>query len=125
MRNPKRSDPMNHPSSISFTNLYSRLAPGLIVLLIGLHVVLLGAGAFCAPSSLDPKPTHHSHPAESLSLLCSWACHVAQITSGAGSITQWAAPFLPLLIWSLKPTLTFSQPSPRHIFSPRAPPFVF
>ncbi|GJL59127.1 MAG: hypothetical protein NPIRA03_19840 [Nitrospirales bacterium] len=116
---------MKHPSLATFTNLYSRLASGLIVLLIGLHVVLLGAGAFCAPSSLDPNPTHHSHPAESLSLLCSWACHVAQIASGAGSITQWAAPFLPLLLWSLKPTFTFSQSSPVHIFSPRGPPVRF
>ncbi|MGP0592544.1 hypothetical protein ACTRXD_08370 [Nitrospira sp. T9] len=113
---------MKHPSFATFTNLHSRLASGLIVLLIGLHVVLLGAGAFCAPRSLDPNPTHHSHPVESLSLLCSWACHVAQIASGAGSITQWAAPFLPLLLWSLKPASTLLRTSPVFTFSPRGPP---
>lgn len=113
---------MKHPSSIPLTNLYSRLAPGLIVLLIGLHVVLLGAGAFCSSRSLDSNPTHHSHPAESFSLLCSWACHVAQIASGAGSITQWAAPFLPILLWSLTPAFSFPRTFPVYIFSPRGPP---
>lgn len=116
---------MNARSSTLFTNIGARLAPGLIVLLIGLHMVLLGAGAFCAPRSLDPNPTHHSHPAESLSLLCSWACHVAQIASGAGSIAQWSAPFIPFLFWSLKPACTFSRTSPLHTFSPRGPPLRF
>jgi hypothetical protein len=116
---------MKHPSLATFTNLHSRLASGLIVLLIGLHVVLLGAGAFCASRSLDPNPTHHSHPAESLSLLCSWACHVAQIASGAGSIPQWSALVLPLLLWALKPAFTFSRTSPVHTFSPRGPPARF
>ena len=116
---------MKFHSSTSFTNLYTRLAPGLIVLLIGLHVVLLGAGAFCASRSLDPNPTHHSHPAESLSLLGSWACHVAQIASGAGSIPQWSALVLPFLLWTLKPAFTFPRTSPVHTFSPRGPPLCF
>ncbi|MBA3964984.1 MAG: hypothetical protein H0X47_04300 [Nitrospirales bacterium] len=113
---------MSHTSATPFTSLWSRLAPGLIGLLIGLHVVLLGAGAFCASRSLDPNTSHHSHPAQSLSLLCSWACHVAQIASGAGSIAQWSALFLPFLFWSLKPACTFSRTSPLHTFSPRGPP---
>jgi hypothetical protein len=116
---------MKHPASIQFPNLYSRLAHGLIVLLIGLHVVLLGAGAFCASRSLDPNPAHHSHPAESLSLLCSWACHVAQIASGAGSIPQWSALVLPFLLWVMKPASAFLQNSPVHTFSPRGPPLHF
>ncbi|WNM59815.1 hypothetical protein [Candidatus Nitrospira allomarina] len=113
---------MKHPSPIPSTNLYSRLAPCLIVLLIGLHVLLLGAGAFCASRSFDPNSTHHSHPAESLSLLCSWACHVAQIASGAGSIPQWSALVLLLLLWALKPAFTFPRTFPVHTFSPRGPP---
>lgn len=116
---------MKHPSSNPFTNLYSRSASGLIVLLIGLHVMLLGAGAFCAPRSLDPNPTHHAHPAESLSLLCSWACHVAQIASGAGSIALWSAPFLPFLLWSLKPVFAFPRTSSLHTLPPRGPPLRF
>ncbi|MEO8326020.1 MAG: hypothetical protein ABI618_09235 [Nitrospirota bacterium] len=113
---------MNAHPSTPFTSLWSRLAPGLIGLLIGLHVALLGAGAFCASRSLDPNISHHSHPAQSLSLLCSWACHVAQIASGAGAITQWSAPFLPFLFWFLKPAFTFSRTLPLHTFSPRGPP---
>jgi len=113
---------MSHPSSTKFINPFSRLAPVLIGLLIGLHLGLLGAGAFCAPRSFNPNPTHHSHPAESLSLLCSWACHVAQIASGSSPTAQWSALLLTLMFSLLQPAFTLLRTVPSPIFAPRGPP---
>ncbi|HBP86668.1 MAG TPA: hypothetical protein DD706_03105 [Nitrospiraceae bacterium] len=115
---------MNHPSSNTITIPCSQLAHTLIVLLIGLHVALLGAGAFCTSKSQEPTSAHHSNPATSTSILCSWACHVTQISSGASPASHFAILFLSFLFWSLKPVFTFSRTVPFHSFSPRGPPLL-
>ena len=115
---------MKHLLPATFRLSSPRLANCLITLLLGLHVALLGAGAFCTPTSLDPNPTHHSHPAASNAMLCKWACHVAQIASGASPASHWAALLLVLMFWPLKPVPTLAQPLPLHSFSPRGPPVL-
>lgn len=113
---------MKHPSPTAFTNPSPRFVNVLIVLLIGLHLILLGAGAFCTPQSLDPNPTHHSHPAAATSILCSWACHVAQTASGVSPTTQWSGLLLFFLFLALKPGSTLPETFLLHSFSPRGPP---
>ena len=115
---------MKHPSPTALTNPSPRLAHVLIVLLIGLHVALLGAGAFCTAQSLSPNPTHHSHPAADTSILCSWACHVAQIASGASPTAQWTALLLFFVFLALKPGSTLPGTFLLHSFSPRGPPVL-
>jgi len=95
--------------------------PSLIVSLIGIYLMLLCVGTFCASLGINPNAGHHSHQTAPTSIFCSWACQVIQIEAKANPTTIFSAFFVLLVFSVLKPP-SFSFVFSLASASPRAPP---
>ncbi|MDR4496024.1 MAG: hypothetical protein AB7P17_13230 [Nitrospirales bacterium] len=114
---------MNRLSSYRAPSRSRSLVQALPYVLVGLYVALLIFAALCGSSSMILDSHQHPHHNTHHLILCSWACHVGQTSTGLqyGQFT-FALLLLTVSVFSL--ISTWRQRFPIFLPTTRGPPVI-